>query len=145
MQIIRYQQCPNSNEVLFYKIINGGHTWPDGFVSIPAYGNTNRDISGTDEIWNFFNRYTLDGLATGIDEVKSETAISIYPNPAANTLNISANYTVLHADVYDAAGRKVIASSKNKTIDLSSLESGMYVVKIFCDHDVQSVVKFTKQ
>ena len=145
VQRIRYPSCANGNEILFYKIINGGHTWPGSPVSISTYGNTNRDIYATDEIWNFFNRYTLDGPNTGICCEPQTTLIRAYPNPAENTLNIASDYDVVSADIYDDAGRKVLSSVKSKKLDISALEPGIYMVKITCAQDLHSVIKFIKQ
>lgn len=145
-QRIDYPQCANGNDILFYKITGGGHTWPSAFVDATQYGNTNHDISATDEIWKFFNRYTLDGpVTTGISDVEKGAAINVYPNPASNVLNIAGSNDVINADIYDAAGRKVLTSEKNKSINISSLEAGMYIAKINCRYGKQCVVKFTKQ
>jgi polyhydroxybutyrate depolymerase len=145
-QRIHYPNCANGNDILFYKIIGGGHTWPSAFLDAAQYGNTNHDISATNEIWTFFNRYTLDGpVTTGIADVKTETAISIYPNPASNILSIKSDKDVVCVDIFDATGRRVISSAKNKSINISSLDAGMYVAKVTCTYSTQAVVKFTKQ
>jgi len=39
----------NGNEVLFYKVVNGGHDWPGW--------SGNRDINASQEVWNFFKKY----------------------------------------------------------------------------------------
>jgi len=39
----------NGNEVLFYKVVNGGHDWPGW--------SGNRDINASREVWNFFKKY----------------------------------------------------------------------------------------
>ncbi len=39
----------NGNEVLFYKVVNGGHDWPGW--------SGNRDINASREIWNFFKMH----------------------------------------------------------------------------------------
>ena len=41
--------CFNNNQVWFYTVYGGAHTWPG------AWGNM--DINASEEIWNFFNRY----------------------------------------------------------------------------------------
>ena len=144
-QRIHYPTCAGGNDILFFKITGGGHTWPSALIDIPSYGNTNHDMSATTEIWNFFNRYTLDGpVATGINDVQG-AATTIYPNPAANTLTISSDYEVQNTTICDAAGRTVIAVAKNKTIDISSLGTGIYIAKISCTNDQQQVIKFVKQ
>lgn len=48
----RYFNCFDDNEVILYEVVNGGHDWPG------AYGNM--DINSSNEIWNFFNQYTVN-------------------------------------------------------------------------------------
>ena len=58
--------CANQGtgcEVILYRVINGGHTWPGATYDIPSVGNTNRDINANVEIWNFFKQYKLSGLS----------------------------------------------------------------------------------
>jgi len=54
-----YTECNGGSEIIFYKVIDGGHTWPGaGYAGYPA-GNTNQDINASLEIWNFFKDYKL--------------------------------------------------------------------------------------
>jgi polyhydroxybutyrate depolymerase len=55
---VRYVQCDDNAEVILYTIEGGGHTWPGGFP-IPV-GRTSKDIDATEELWRFFQRYSLD-------------------------------------------------------------------------------------
>jgi polyhydroxybutyrate depolymerase len=75
-----------SNNVLL-KVINGGHTWP-GAVHIPSLGNTNQDISASEEIWIFFSQYTLSGT-TVVAENNWLDQVRVYPNPAVEMVTIS--------------------------------------------------------
>lgn len=45
----KYLNNQTGNEVLFYKVINGGHDWPG------AWGNM--DINTSKKIWSFFEKY----------------------------------------------------------------------------------------
>jgi polyhydroxybutyrate depolymerase len=56
---ISYTNCTNNSNVIYYKVIDGGHTWPG--VGPPGYsaGNTNQDFNASVEIWNFFKDYKL--------------------------------------------------------------------------------------
>lgn len=59
----RFSSCENNTEVILWTLFNGGHTWPGGRV-IPAaakfnLGPINKDISASDLIWEFFDRYSL--------------------------------------------------------------------------------------
>lgn len=54
VELISYSGCADDGEVVYYKIIEGGHTWPGaGSTGYPA-GNTNQDINASLEILNFF-------------------------------------------------------------------------------------------
>lgn len=44
-----YQSTQGGSDVLFYKVVNGGHDWPG------AWGN--KDLQISQEIWSFFNVY----------------------------------------------------------------------------------------
>ena len=56
-----YQNGTNDSSVELYKIINGGHTWPG--AAIPLFeNNTNQDFNASEKIWEFFNKYDINGL-----------------------------------------------------------------------------------
>jgi hypothetical protein len=89
---IRYTNSSDSVQVLFYKIINGGHTWPGGDRSVwSGGGSMNKDINVNVEIWNFFkniiNPYTH--IACG----KLIASVPGYMNPKGDSLLISARIT----------------------------------------------------
>jgi polyhydroxybutyrate depolymerase len=48
----------NNNEVWFYKVIDGGHDWPQGWP--PNSGN--QDLNTSEEIWKFF-QHSMDAQA----------------------------------------------------------------------------------
>jgi polyhydroxybutyrate depolymerase len=64
-ELYTFTNCDCNADVKFYKLINGGHTWPGVYVATQAsvLGNTNRDINASVELWNFFIEYT--SLTTG--------------------------------------------------------------------------------
>lgn len=49
-----------SAEVVYYKIVNGGHTWPGGkkYAAERIVGKLCKDIDATRVIWDFFRRHT---------------------------------------------------------------------------------------
>ena len=51
-----YREGIENTEVALYTIINGGHTWPDGYQYLPKVlvGRTSRDINANMVIWEFF-------------------------------------------------------------------------------------------
>jgi polyhydroxybutyrate depolymerase len=56
---ISYTNCSDNSNVVYYKVINGGHTWPGAGPPGFSAGNTNQDINAGVEIWNFFKNYKL--------------------------------------------------------------------------------------
>ncbi len=47
-----------SAEVVFYKVIGGGHTWPGGSVQPERLlGKTCRDFDASEAMWGFFSKY----------------------------------------------------------------------------------------
>lgn len=136
--------CTEGYEFIYFKITNGGHTWPSGAINIPGLGPTNRDISASKEIWDFFNRYTKAG-GVGIEEAETVT-VSIYPNPANSSLTIEADNYFTHAELYNLLGEKVTAeklTGLTNTIDVSSLQTGLYIIKL-SNEKMQKVIRFEK-
>ena len=88
--------------------------------------------------WKFFSKYDINGLIAGIEEPSSETAISVYPNPATNLLNMDIDLngeTPYYITTID--GKKVLSgtiSSANKTINVESLIPEIYFISIRNTH-----------
>ena len=60
VSIFDIYDCEDNGRVLLYAIINGGHTWPGVDWENPdLLGRTNFDINAGEEIWKFFQQYTL--------------------------------------------------------------------------------------
>ncbi len=53
--VYKYISPDFHKEVIYYEIVNGGHSWP-GSVDDPS---SNKDIIAEYEIWNFFKNYSL--------------------------------------------------------------------------------------
>lgn len=132
---IRYVDCADGTEIWFYKITGGGHTWPNAYIDY-IYGPTNRDFDASQHIWDFFNRFTLNGPAA-INEVNNDLSISVYPNPSEGNYQVSiTNYQFekpLQLHLYDVTGKlvkeqKVIAT--NSELSLAGLNTGMYLLKL---------------
>lgn len=57
---ISFTDCENQSEIVYYKVINGGHTWPGALFEISVFGNRNMDIIASKEIVEFFKNYSLN-------------------------------------------------------------------------------------
>ena len=58
---IRYSDCHQDADVVFYTIADGGHTWPGG-SPLPEWiaGKTSQEIDATQLMWEFFWEYALE-------------------------------------------------------------------------------------
>lgn len=91
-------------------------------------------------------------VVTSIDQALSEESISIYPNPATSELNIALpalNNAPANVSIYNVIGElvlaeQVIANGVANTLDISSLETGIYFVKVIANESEYSTKLFVK-
>jgi polyhydroxybutyrate depolymerase len=143
-QLISYTDCDGDREVLLYKIIGGGHTWPGAIFPI---GVTNQDINASVEIWNFFNKYGED-IPVSNKDLTNNLQIDIFPNPAQDQLHIQSDViTLLSIRIVNSLGQIVFSEvnidNNAYTIPVSSLPQGMYFVEMMTDKG-RSVREFVK-
>lgn len=72
--------------------------------------------------------YQNTGL--GVDDV-FENEFSIYPNPPSSTIHIKTNAQIESLELYNTLGQRVVCTYQNtKTLNVESLKSGVYILKI---------------
>jgi polyhydroxybutyrate depolymerase len=136
--------------VEFYRVENGGHTWPGALIAI---GVTNNDFVASVEIWRFFNQFRLNQL-TNTDAPPSYNTLlaTASPNPFTDQLRIYLPETVNaagQAQIFDMLGRlqasSVVPSGSNM-LELPSADwsSGVYYVRLAIG-DRRGVVAVVKQ
>ncbi|MBI4931240.1 MAG: T9SS type A sorting domain-containing protein [Bacteroidetes bacterium] len=149
-----YSPGQNSSEVIFFKIINGGHTWPGAFP-VPSLGNTNQDIKASGEIWNFFRNHSLQCGVNAVNEsVVLNNQVAVYPNPTSRVFNLSMSQfedlKMKDIEIYNVYGEKIysavnfqINQSSNFQIDLNEKPSGIYFLKAETEKgfSVQKIIK----
>lgn len=120
-------------QVIHLKVYGGAHTWPgNGLFS----GGTNKDIDASTVIWEFFDKYDINGLrdlTSHVDDTESNSFISIYPNPSNNKLRIDSDeYKGLDYNIIDSQGRIVQRGRllDSGLVDVSSLSSNVYFLRI---------------
>ncbi|OGU76051.1 MAG: hypothetical protein A2W11_06295 [Ignavibacteria bacterium RBG_16_35_7] len=118
VQKITHTNCSDSTVVVFYRILNGGHTWPSGnpaYLIIPGYnmGNTNFDINASEIMWDFFKNYQLAEATLVKDDIQFPLRFSLfqnYPNPFNPSTKISWQSPVSSwqtLKVYDVIGNEI--------------------------------------
>jgi hypothetical protein len=77
----------------------------------------------------------------------NNTSISIYPNPATNTIQVSIPATVASKNVIitDMTGKVLIDQTiNNEAISVETLPAGMYIILVSADGVKYAPAKFTK-
>lgn len=73
-------------------------------------------------------------LNVGVPEYAGKN-VHIYPNPVHNVLNLSIE-EVDRVEIYDMLGKMILSeATSDSKINVSSLQKGMYIVKIFTDNE----------
>lgn len=82
----------------------------------------------------------------GIDQYENSTANSIIisPNPVESFFTINSNKKVESIDIFDLTGKKVFSSKETKDVNIGSLMSGIYIIKLKTDIGVYSEKIFKK-
>lgn len=93
------------------------------------------------ELWRIQDSSTLSN--SKFDTIDT---VLIYPNPTKNSFNIQGeNLDEFTVEIYDLLGKKVSEFHNQKTIDISSLNMGTYIVKIKDSQNKVTAQKIIKQ
>ncbi|MDX2172445.1 MAG: T9SS type A sorting domain-containing protein [Bacteroidota bacterium] len=88
-------------------------------------------------------------LVTGIyNQSRTLQELSLYPNPCSDFLNIKiTNLELYTIDIFDNTGKliKKIKGNNSSQIDVSDIERGLYIVRVYLEDGSISNSKFVKQ
>ncbi|MFD2890530.1 T9SS type A sorting domain-containing protein [Flavobacterium chuncheonense] len=129
----------------------------DGYVAFKIKTlstlTVNSTISNTAKIYFDYNYPIVTNTATSTYQVLNvqsfefDSAFTLYPNPVKEVLNLQAKngIAIQSIEIYNVVGQLVLAlPNASSTVDVSSLESGSYFIKINTDNGSTST-KFIKQ
>jgi hypothetical protein len=109
--------------VVYYNFLNFGNAIPNNASNFASY-SSNEDIT-------YFLEISCN--LTGVTSHEYTNEINIYPNPAAEYIQIKNIKDVIKAEVFELNGRSVINNltlKNNEEINVRSLNKGIYVIKI---------------
>ena len=112
------------------------------FTDLKQFGITNNNKNNS---W-YDNLYFYKAATAGVSD-NELLNVSMYPNPTADRLNISASNTIKNASIFNILGKKVMSleiNKNSKSIDVSSLASGIYLIKYQLDN-ATGTAKFIKE
>ena len=130
----KYTGGDNGSSVEHYRINDGGHTWPGSIIPLPGVV-TNQDIIASEIIWDFFNRYNLDGLLA-VDELLVHASFTMSPNPMSEFSILKSTREIQMLTIYNLQGKKLFNTAVNDfeyTFESGLLGSGMYIIELVAD------------
>ena len=131
-------QTHSDFETRYFSVLNDGT-----FSYIIIYGTDDEFLELVNASGNILYYKSTPTIFSINEEVFS--AISIYPNPVTNTLNItSENTDIEKLNIYSITGQKVLKQHINtNTVDVSNLSKGMYFIEITTS-ERKTIKKFIK-
>lgn len=137
---IDYTDCRDELEFVFYKVIDGGHTWPGSSLDFEGF-NTNRDFAASEVIWEFFNRFEIPTSVSTEPELEIER-YTISPNPAQDVIYIETSEKISTLEIFNTQGQLVRSQNNPMArIDIHELESGIYFLRVNGSAAVQQILK----
>ena len=104
---------------------------------IAAWSCKDDNQNGNEQGIDCGGTYCLPCSTSSTNKSIISNRISVYPNPARNTLHIKGNKNIDHVRIIDKLGKVIKAEmiSKN-TINIESLKQGAYLIEILCEDKV---------
>jgi hypothetical protein len=105
-----------------------------------------KDLYGNDRIQNATGDI---GAVEGVNSLSSETfvksSLKVYPNPVKNNVTIQSNEMIDTINLYNYAGQEIKIEKLNNAINMSSLASGIYILKVKMTNGAESIEKVIKE
>ena len=108
----------------------------DGVLTIDEDYNNNGDPTDDDTNMNTIPDYLENSVALGVGDY-SITIFKLFPNPTKDEVNIqlaTSNFGAGKVNIYNIQGKailkQIMLDENTSTIDISSLESGLYFVEL---------------
>lgn len=133
-----------------YCSVNGGKNWTKD-TRVPNVPIFEMKLRANDRSLFLFTHgrgmfyLTLKDYLTRTKDLKAQIAVKIYPNPTTDVLNIESQTPLSITQVFDLKGREIWTESQTPTrINISSLATGVYFVRVFDENGRFATIKFVK-
>jgi len=138
----------NINRITHIKIVDAIGSIDSNYASYDSQGNKVNDPFPTPFPSGGFDLDALglinisNSASVETSASLSQTEISIYPNPFLDKIKITSNSKIELIEVYSLSG-VLIKKSNNNNLDLSHLNSGVYIIKLYSDNNcfVKKIIK----
>lgn len=93
-----------------------------------------------------FSDPTLSGLVLQVASINNLNAhAKVYPNPAHNTIVIETGNRIQKISMIDVLGKEVLSEKDTNVVDISSLDKGVYLLKVETDNQRVFITKIIKE
>ncbi len=111
---------------------------------IVQYGFLIRGVNASPVDEDALGSVVIGSVSVSTDEYEMATQLSVYPNPTIEIISFSDNAIVDSYTVMNLAGQAVLNGINENSIDVSTLEKGVYLIQ-FNYLDRQKTLKFIKK
>lgn len=149
--VVRVKSLINAQDSVYLDLGFGGmwielptpdqieYNWIATGEKISVFKVVTQDIAGNETITTVEFK---DKKRDFVSITKFDNEIGVYPNPAANNVTVSTEYTPTEIQIIDLSGKIVQSNmplSKQSVLDVSELNTGLYLIKIFSENKVETV------
>lgn len=124
----------NSNTTTRYSIVDES----------PEIGVNYYRLKQTD----FDNQSTLSHTAVIVFGNSKQSTISVFPIPATSHLNVETDNQNYQLDIMDIFGKtihtQVVENTQVQSVDISSMQPGVYYLRVIIEGDTPQIIKFLK-
>lgn len=85
----------------------------------------------------------VNNLGTN-EVISSDNGLIVYPNPAKTTVNIKANKKIKQVSIYNTTGQ-LVSQQKSDIVNVNSLVSGIYLLKVVFEDNTSAIKKIIKK
>ena len=70
-------------------------------------------------------------LSLAVKEASANNNLKVFPNPASDVVNLTANKEIKSVNIFDLSGKKVKSVTDTKQINVSNLAKGNYIIQAY--------------
>ncbi|MCK6648668.1 MAG: T9SS type A sorting domain-containing protein [Bacteroidia bacterium] len=134
---------PVSNYIYDYSIYSDEFRW-DTIIGPTLCGiDSLNAFFKNDSTFKVDYHFYFYELPVGIEEVETNKAFNIFPNPSSTSITIKASFPFIEGTIIDMQG-KIVKSFNSSSIDISQLEQGLYFIRIKDEKGKFHFLKFIK-
>jgi len=86
----------------------------------------------------------MKSIIIDVPRIDLAAEMSIYPNPANERLYLQSNEKIERSEIYSLNGQLLLKADTDASIDVTSLDPGIYICRVYADNKVSNL-KFAKK